>query len=165
MRLSEPYRRLNEELHRTRSTYGASGHRNVHLVRELMQRHDTTDVLDYGCGKATLSAQIGCRNYDPCIPRFSDEPEPADIVTCLDVLEHVEPACLQAVLEHLQSLTRVALLAVVATHPDRSKNLPDGSNPHRIVQPGHWWVETLGGYFRVTDHKEAEKDVTVWALR
>jgi hypothetical protein len=162
--ISEEYRRLNAQLHRDRPTYGANGFKHAELVRSLMRDYQTNDVLDYGCGKASLSKHVMCRNYDPCIPKYADDPDPADIVACFDVLEHIEPEHLHSVLVHLSQLTNKALVCVIATHPDRSKNLPDGSNPHRIVEDAAWWVEKMSEYFTVIDHSVGPKDVTLWAI-
>lgn len=155
---------MNEQLHRERAGYGAGGWLRADLVRDAIIHYASADVLDYGCGKASLSKKIKCRNYDPCVPKYAAEPSPADIVACFDVLEHIEPECLADVLAHLRSLTRKVLIAAIATHPDRSKNLPDGTNPHRIVKPAEWWVETLGGAFNVVESVEAAKEVTIWAI-
>jgi 2-polyprenyl-3-methyl-5-hydroxy-6-metoxy-1,4-benzoquinol methylase len=162
--ISDEYRALNEQLHRDRPTYGANGYKHAPLVRQLMIDYRTSDVLDYGCGKASLSKEIPCANYDPCIPKYADDPDPADIVACFDVLEHIEPEFLHSVLTHLRQLTRKALVCVIATHPDRSKNLPDGSNPHRIVEDAGWWVEKMAEYFTVLDHHVGPKEVTLWVI-
>jgi len=163
--ISDGYRRLNRELHKRRPTYGANGFKHAGKVRSLMEHLGTDDVLDYGCGKASLSKEISCQNYDPCVPKYADLPLPADIVACFDVLEHIEPEYLDAVLSHISDLARKAAILVIATHPDRSKNLPDGSNPHRIVESPEWWVAKLGEYMPVARHEVGPKDVTLWLIR
>lgn len=145
MLISPEYRAQNEQLHRERANYGARGDRHVALLKTL-----GADFLDYGCGKGALSRALpGVRNYDPCVPEYSGEPSPADVLVCTDVLEHIEPECLDAVLAHMRDLTRVTAYVVVALKPDRSKTLPDGSDPHRIVKSAQWWQKELGRYFWV----------------
>lgn len=102
-------------------------------------------AVDYGCGKGRLQEclRIPCVNYDPAVPEFSQVPEPADLVVCTDVLEHIEPECLEAVLQHLRHLGRKGVYAVIATRPDSSKLLADGSNPHKIIKPAQWWQKQL----------------------
>lgn len=103
-------------------------------------------LLDYGCGaNVTLSKslkldhKIKYQAYDPGVPRFSRDPVPAQMVACVDVLEHVEPDKLDAVLDHIASLAEGLVFLSVCT--DKAmKTLPDGRNAHLIVEPMEWWV-------------------------
>ena len=154
--ITEPYRALNAELHQSRPDYGRRGDRHASVVTKLMARWKTEDVLDYGCGKGRLAAALpNVRSYDPAVPAHAADPGPADLTVCTDVLEHVEPDCLDAVLGHLRDRTRFKCYAVISLKPDRSKALPDGSNPHRIVKPLAWWRERLGRYFWVDAARES----------
>ena len=102
-------------------------------------------AVDYGCGKGLLkkNLRIACTNYDPAVPEFSALPHPADLVVCTDVLEHIEPERLDSVLTHLRQLGRKGLYAVIATRPDSSKLLADGTNPHKIIKTARWWHDRL----------------------
>ena len=110
----------------------------------LCAENDTQDVLDYGCGKATLHMQMpfGINNYDPAIPKYSAYPEPADIVICTDVMEHIEPECLDAVLDDLKRLTKIGIYLNVAMYA-ALKHLPDGRNTHLIQEGREWWLPRL----------------------
>lgn len=102
-------------------------------------------MLDYGCGKGVLAeilSWVKIQNYDPAVPEWAREPAPADLVVCTDVLEHVEPDCLDAVLDHLQRLTLKALFVEIGLVP-AFKHLDDGRNAHLIVQPVEWWLPRL----------------------
>lgn len=142
--LSKQYRKLNSRLHRSAAHYGRSGHLHAATIAALMAEYGTQDVLDYGCGKCTLQDALGVaiRNFDPCILELATPPPPADIVACIEVLEHVEPDYLDAVLADLRRLTRRVLFATVATVPS-TKQLHDGRNAHLIVQAESWWVERI----------------------
>ena len=61
------------------------------------------------------------------------------MVACIDVLEHVEPQCLESVLDDLKRLTKRVGLFTVHTEPAK-KTLPDGRNAHLIQQPPSWWL-------------------------
>ena len=101
---------------------------------------DGRTLLDYGAGKGTLALampDVPVRNYDPVT--FPDDPDPADFVACLDVLEHIEPECLKAVLWHLRSKVLKAGFLTIATRPAK-KILPDGRNAHLIIKPAEWWL-------------------------
>lgn len=144
MLISEQYRDLNRQMHETNEAYGTSGHKHAEAVVGLANAMQTADILDYGCGKGTLNASIGIRikEYDPAIPGKDDPPEPADLVVCGDVLEHIEPECLDDVLTDLESLTKRAVFLCVATRPAK-KVLADGRNAHLIVEPKEWWLPKL----------------------
>ena len=75
--------------------------------------------------------------------RYAALPQPADLVVCWHVLEHVEPDCLAAVLAHIQRLADQAILCAVSCAPS-TKVLPDGTPWHTLVQPPTWWAGTLG---------------------
>lgn len=147
--ISDEYREQNQLLHQSRNKFGQRGHRHLPAITELIERHNCASVLDYGCGTGELAkkAPFDVINYDPAISRYSNMPNSADLVVCTDVLEHVEPDLLDNVLKHLQGLTCKVGYFVIATRPDTSKTLPDGSNPHKIIEKPHWWKSVLSNYF------------------
>ena len=157
MLISPDYIEANRELH-ARSKYGSTGSRWATQIYELARQNKARDILDYGCGKGSLmialkekfDASVKCRllEYDPAIAGKETKPARVDIVVCTDVLEHVEPECLDAVLDDLKTLTRRAIFLVVSTMP-ASKVFADGRNAHLIVQPMHWWLPMLMERFRL----------------
>ena len=68
---------------------------------------------------------------------------PITVHNCSDVLEHVEPEYLDNVLETIRSLTEKVAYFVIATSLDGTKTLPDGRDPHLIVEDGEWWVDRI----------------------
>ena len=148
--LTEQYRELNAQLHAQNPGYGTNGYKHLDSIMMLAQRLDTQDILDYGCGKSTLAINLGfpIQQYDPAIPKFAAEPRPADIVTCTDVLEHIEPYYIDDVLDHLQQLTKKVCFVVISTTPAR-KTLPDGRNAHLIQKPAKWWMDRLWDRFEL----------------
>jgi hypothetical protein len=105
-----------------------------------------THLLDYGCGANTslakaikLDHKLKYQAYDPGVPRFSRDPVPAQMVASIDVLEHIEPDKLDAVLDHIAALAEGVVLLTVCTAP-ALKTLPDGRNAHLIVEPMEWWL-------------------------
>lgn len=144
--ISEEYRRLNAEAHKTQKGYGAKGGRRRPEVVCIAKKYNCEDALDYGCGKGDLKRhvpELTWTEYDPAIKSVSRLPEGQfDLVTCGDVLEHIEMDRLDHVLSHLLSLIGVVGLFVVNT-PQGGRRLPDGSYAHRIVQPGEWWLSQL----------------------
>lgn len=145
MRITPEYAALNQQLHAERQDYGARGAKHVESVRNIAKVHGCKSLLDYGCGKQSLVEALRlpwARGYDPCIPGLDLEPQPADLVVCTDTLEHIEPDCLEAVLDHIQSLCKRVLYVSISLVPAK-KNLPDGRNTHLIVQPAAWWMWRL----------------------
>ncbi len=147
--ITDTYRELNRELHRL-PQYGASGKLYAHRVKTLADELGTRDILDYGCGKRTLEGALGfsIQNYDPCIAGLDGSPQPADIVACIDVLEHIEPELLERVLDDLRRLTKYAAFLYIATRPAK-KTLADGRNAHLIQQPVDWWLGKLRERFDI----------------
>lgn len=145
MLITPEYRDLNLTLHRDRPDYGSHGHRHAEGIRNICLSWGITSLLDYGCGKGTLIEALRvpwARGYDPCMPGLDGEPQPADMVVCTDVLEHVEPDCVESVFDHLRSLSKRLLFVGIATRP-AAKTLPDGRNTHLTVQPAAWWLWRL----------------------
>jgi FkbM family methyltransferase len=158
MLITAQYAQLNAQLHADRPDYGTSGRRWAPVVAALADAAKANEILDYGCGKQTLAAALVGRrvlSYDPAIPALSRSPEPADVVVCTDVLEHVEPNCIEEVLDDLCRVTSKAALITVATRP-AVKTLADGRNAHLTVQPFSWWRDHFLARFDVIDVQEEE---------
>jgi 2-polyprenyl-3-methyl-5-hydroxy-6-metoxy-1,4-benzoquinol methylase len=148
--ISDAYAQLNRELHQTTEHYGTSGASYAASVLSLATAFRVRSILDYGCGKGTLAKTLSgpVREYDPAIPGKDAPPDPADLVVVTDVLEHVEPECLDAVLEDLERCVKIVGYFVICTRPSK-KQLADGRNAHLIQQPALWWLTSLGHYFTV----------------
>lgn len=148
--ISAEYRELNARLHRESLAYGVGGGRYAGRVEEMARGMKTTSVLDYGCGKGYLGRAMPWPiwEYDPAVPGKDDPPRPADLVVCLDVLEHIEPDKILFVLEDLARVTRQVGYFVVHTGPSKKK-LADGRNAHLIQQPLKWWSKRIGIFFQV----------------
>lgn len=149
--ISPEYLETQIELHnREGELYGTSGSRYAVAVRRLIEEYKADSVLDYGCGKGYLKNELGeiVSEYDPAIAGKDGPPQPAHIVVCTDVLEHIEPEKLDTVLEHIRALTLKANLFVIATRP-ANKTLKDGRNAHLIQESAEWWRKKLDVMFDV----------------
>jgi hypothetical protein len=62
------------------------------------------------------------------------------------VLEHIEPECLDTVLDHIAKLTEKLAILVIATGPSK-KLMADGRSAHLIVENADWWRTRLLKYF------------------
>lgn len=153
MRISTDYKELLEQYRReTDKSWGASGWKFFLDVEYAWKRlGGGKRGIDYGCGEATLTkkamngtslSHVKWQLYDPCIPKYSTEPVPADIVVCTDVMEHVEEECVPAVLAHIRYLGRKGAFFHIVTKL-AGQVLPDGRNAHITVKRHEWWQEQL----------------------
>ena len=145
MLVSDSYRAMLQSYHADNPDWGASSMRYAGHVRDLAQRTGSKTILDYGSGKGALADSLKeyeVSRYDPGMPEISGMPDKADMVVCTDVLEHIEPECLDAVLVHILSLSlRCGYLAICTIKT--AHILPDGRNAHLIVNNQHWWKQKL----------------------
>lgn len=141
---SQGYRNQLEKLHKTQR-WGADGAKHVKPVMALHVKCEPKTLLDYGCGEMKLAAALApirVQGYDPGIPERAKMPKPCDMVVCTDVLEHVEPTKIDAVLDHIWRLTAKAAYLVISLKPANAI-LPDGRNAHLIVETAAWWIDKL----------------------
>lgn len=163
--ISEQHRH-RYRVHYAKGEFRARDHLWRGEVDALVKKHNAVTVLDYGCGPSrSLSkfAPYPVRDYDPAVPGLDALPDPADIVVCNHVLEHVEPDQLIAVVEHLRQLTQKALYLAVSCQ-SAPKVLFDGTPWHTIVQPPAWWEAFLKEFFPRHDWRVENSNafIMVW---
>ncbi len=142
--ITDEYRAQQAALH-AKGNYGTASLQFGDAVTNILNAMQCRTLLDYGCGSMRNLCKViepdhdvMYQGYDPAIPAFAKK-EPADLVTCIDVLEHIEPELLDNVLDDLQSLSPMLAFLTVHTGPAR-KVLSDGRNAHLIQQPASWWL-------------------------
>lgn len=159
MLISEAYRDLNRELH-SRGSFGHGGARWADAINKMAQVNGYETILDYGCGAGSLKQELEKQpvpftvlEYDPAIEGKDGKPAKVDMVVCSDVLEHIEPDCLYAVLDDIHSIARKLVFLVIATRP-AAKVLADGRNAHLIVERYEWWLNKLLNRWRMNAFKD-----------
>lgn len=160
--ISLEYAGLNRQLHEQNAFYGIGGGKHVGAVIKLTEDLNTKSILDYGCGKGQLAKSLPfpiCE-YDPGIPGKETTPEPADIVVCTDVLEHIEPDLIGNVLSDLKRCIKMVGYFVISTRP-ATKTLPDGTNTHLLQRGKSWWEGVLKNYFDLEKLTEADSELRV----
>ena len=156
--ISDEYREQQKRLHDglviggQPTIYGGAAKLYAPLVAQMIDKLEPSHILDYGCGRHLVLPQalkdLGVRRpfkyqaYDPAVERFAGAPIPAEMVVCIDVLEHIEEDCIDDVLDHLESLTEAVGLFTIDTGP-AMKSLPDGRNAHILQRPPEWWLPRL----------------------
>ena len=144
--ISEDYRAMQQQLHKN-PDYGVASVHYAPLVAQVIEAVNVNELLDYGAGKGRLGMTLKqnmkrpltIHHYDPAIPEWSAPAQPCGFVACIDVLEHIEPALLDNVLDDLQRVTAGVGIFTVHTGP-AVKFLTDGRNAHLIQQPPAWWL-------------------------
>ena len=152
--ISDEYLHLQKELH-TNPNYGNASLHFGELVLEIAGNIGAKSISDYGAGKRRLYnklLELGKKNfayfaYDPAFPEYGP-PLSADLVCCIDVLEHIEPIFLDPVLEELTTITKNVGFFTIHTGP-AVKFLSDGRNAHLIQEPCSWWLRKICEYFEV----------------
>lgn len=150
--ISEQYREQQRALHDA-GNYGVTAAKYAPKVERLIEANNVSTLLDYGAGsKLSLMRAIADRRklnrpfryvpYEPAVKKYADPPDPAEMVTCIDVLEHIEPELLDNVLDDLARVTVGIGFFTVSCVP-ASKTLPDGRNAHLIQMPAAWWLPKL----------------------
>lgn len=153
MLISEEYRKEQEQLHEN-PNYGVASVSFAPMVTNLINTLQVNEMLDYGAGKGRLAKSINpdrrvlIELYDPAMPDYSDDPEPREFVTCIDVLEHIEPDMLDNVLDDLQRVTKKYGFFTIHTGP-AVKTLSDGRNAHLTQESYEWWLPKLWSRFKV----------------
>lgn len=173
---TEGYKKLQHELH-GHGNYGVTGQQYVptifHAISQLAKRHGAVRVLDYGSStggtmkavKEHLWLPPGVEDfcYDPFVEEFSSEPEQCDLLICTDVLEHVEPECTKAVLDHIASLTkRIAFFSISLVQA--GKTLSDGRNAHINLPGSEFWLKELKRRFVLSEAKISKDGAILLAV-
>lgn len=170
--ISDYMREMNKQEHQRNKNFGSglctdmgmSDHagRMAVLAGQLVRNFGELTILDYGCGKKEFENRMPpienviISNYDPCLEGLDATPEPADIVVCIDVLEHVEPEFLNDVLDDLQRLTKKICYAAICTS-ESSKFYSDGQNQHLIKENHEWWYPRLKKRFDIIEMNVTKK--------
>ncbi len=157
------YRKLMMDMHLQNPNYGASNKYTANLTYIIITSCNYSSILDYGAGKQKLEMAFMNRllndeekryvqftSYDPGIPDISGEDKkiPSDLVTCFDVLEHIEPECLDEVLRDIEALSLKS--TVLGIHLGAAhKTLPDGRNAHLIQEKTCWWLNKVNPIFNI----------------
>lgn len=152
--ISEEYLEQQKVLHQN-PNYGIASLSFAPIVADVIRQTGARSVSDYGAGKKNLlvglrNAGIDLLDYFPYDPAFKEygEPQSADLVCCIDVLEHIEPELLENVLLDLARITLNLGFFSIHMGP-AAKILSDGRNAHLIQEPSSWWLPRLSKYFDV----------------
>ncbi len=160
MLISEAYRKEQQKLHEN-PNYGVASVGYAPLVTTVIDKFDVRELLDYGAGKGRLAQnispghQLSICQYDPGVEDFNIIPSPCEMVACIDVLEHIEPNCLDDVLNDLKRVTQRIGVFTIHTGP-AVKVLSDGRNAHLIQQGAEWWLPKILSRFELQAFQKSQ---------
>jgi hypothetical protein len=152
--ISDDYLAQQRELHKN-PNYGVASLSYAPIVKQIIEKLAIRSISDYGAGKCNLRRglhELGKRDfeyfpYDPVFPEYGP-PRPAQLVCCIDVLEHIEEPYLDAVLQNLKEI--IVGIGFFSVHTGAAiKVLPDGRNAHLIQQPTSWWLPKFCQHFEI----------------
>jgi hypothetical protein len=159
--ISPEYLEEQIKLHKN-PNYGMASIGFAPIVAQIIDHMSPQTVTDYGAGKCHLKKtldSLGVDGYqyqpfDPAFPEYGPALE-ADLVCCIDVLEHIEPELLDNMLLDLARVTKKIGFFSVHTGPAK-KQLSDGRNAHLIQESDSWWIPRLEKKFSVghVEHHE-----------
>lgn len=157
--VSQTYKSVLKETHAKLNKTWGGGHSIDKLPKYQgdMFEKEVTTILDYGCANGKFKVYMNkrkphydVREYDPGIEGKDTMPEPADYIVCCDVMEHIELDLLDNVMLHLKSLMLKGGFFNISTK-DAVTLLSDGSNAHKIVKDGNWWVDLFSKHFDLSN--------------
>jgi hypothetical protein len=159
MLISEKHQAQYQRHYKERPTKAAP---NAHLAQILQFAHEigAKSILDYGCGgHASIEGycSLSVQSYDPGMLEYCAHAMPADLVVCLDVLEHVEPEHVDGVIAHIRGLARKGIFLTISCR-ESPKKLPDGSPWHIFVRDEKYWREVFSD-FDSLDYDEGRQQI------
>ncbi|MDB4682115.1 class I SAM-dependent methyltransferase [Synechococcus sp. AH-551-A10] len=164
------------DLHSTNDDYGAADNYSKEqtmkykltipdALRKSTLVHPVKTVLDYGTGKGGLvhsingteNLNIQATGYDPAVKEFCTLPNKKfDIVTSIDVLEHIGRGYIHSTLDEISTLTNQFFFFCIDLIP-ASKKVKDGRNAHFLLAPPDWWCQQIKTHFSVATFVEVGK--------
>lgn len=141
-------------------TYNPKEAMKIKWVREWVEEQDLKTVLDVGCGRGHYLKEITFADgLEPSTYLCENELKDFNVINsdiqslktdkkwdglyCMDVLEHIDPSEIEAVVEKLSKLAPKAMYGI-ANHSDPF----NGVELHLIQEDVHWWRTLLSKYYK-----------------
>ena len=150
------YKEIHEKNPVFGSRYDAGGlTTNLDTAIKCVGKSNINSILDYGTGKGALVYHLRdaldekylIDGYDPAVETWSKKPQGRyNLVTCIDVLEHLEASSIDTVLNEINRLTEGFCFLLIDLQP-AVQYLQNGQNAHTLLAPYDWWAAKLSNYF------------------
>lgn len=156
---TKSYLQRHHDTHARSPAFGTHEHPYLHdTVRKLAEEVTVDEehlpsLLDYGCGKGRFLAALRrfgifgeLAGYDPAIPEVEAHPDRQyDLVTCLDVLDQIEPRFIDAVICDVAQFTLGRAVFDVVTQQAKGVN--------RKTEPVFVWRQRIENRMQVVTTK------------
>jgi 2-polyprenyl-3-methyl-5-hydroxy-6-metoxy-1,4-benzoquinol methylase len=147
------YLLLNKNNIKTHVSIGSGRGEFLHYIDHLGFEQTTVDLkkfhnFGYPFIRCDLSKQEDLDN----LKRYH-----WDVLTCLDVMEHIEEDKVDAILSTLSQIADVCLFTI-ANHEDTQH----GIKLHLTVEDDKWWNKKLEKYFKINDFKKIRNNVVYY---
>lgn len=168
--ITEEYRQLLLKYRRFVNSWGGTARKHALDIAAWADDLGAKHILDYGCGNGSLKEALprGYRwtGYDPCHEAYMEIEDDfqADMVACVDVMEHVEPHATLEVLKDIYNRCTLGAYFLIALVPARAV-LPDGRNAHINLQPSEHWEFDLRSVGFEIDHLSKAENFTKFYAR
>ena len=156
MNNTNAYKQIHAENPVFGSRYDAGGLTSkIDIAIKSVSKNNIYSILDYGTGKGalvnhlrnTLDEKYLIDGYDPAVEEWIEKPQKQyKLVTCIDVLEHLEPSSIDAVLNEIKTITEGFCFLLIDLQP-AVQYLQNGRNAHTLLAPYDWWAAKLSNYF------------------
>jgi len=162
MLITEGYLAILKQMTDENSQWGNSGYRHAPGVLTLAEGCHAPDILDYGCGTGSLGealkdSRINVWNYDPVHEPLGRRV--CKVVACIDVMEHVEPDCIEDVMDDIATLGLHSYYVISLRKAYAV--LPDGRNAHISLMDADRWLERMRARYDSLDVVESKDDELV----
>ena len=167
--MSKEHVEASKNLHQKYPTYGLASHYTdptsykygLTIPKSIAncKRIDTTikTLLDHGTGNGGLPKTINsiqtlgvnAQGYDPAVEQYSLIPSHNfDIVTSIDVLEHISKGEITNILDEIHQLTGKFFFFCIDLIP-ALKYTDDNRNAHFLIAPSEWWIAQIKLKFNI----------------
>lgn len=123
--------------------------------KEFLEENQCKTIIDYGCGKSNFKGFLIEKDYHYEVTEYDIGIVgkdilniKADFTVCVDLLEHIEPECLDNVLRHIQKHTLKGVFFSICKVKSHG-SFKDGTNLHRIINDEDWWYSKVLQYFKL----------------
>ena len=122
-------------------------------IARYAAENNLTTVLDWGCGhehqlQQSTNWATPIHEYDPAVAGYDKKPRPVELVVCIDVLQCVEEAYIDRVLDELAYLTEQVLWLVIDLELS-PYSYDNGMNQNVTVRDRSWWLSRIRKQFTI----------------
>lgn len=129
-------------------TIGDFGSGRGNLIDLILSHKSTYELHSYDLKKFHMF-EVPFSEINLCADQLNDIDIKYDLITCLDVMEHLDKDCVDRVLYFFSKNSHKTILTI-ANHSD----VQNGVELHTIQENLNYWLPLIEKYYVVLDNKE-----------